>query len=258
MVATHSLEYNIKQKIYRKRTCSMQSNQEPYYESIAKISRAKKLINELKIEVETYFKNNSLVNTINDENNSLIGQSEIIFIFKFQQIPHEIRTIIGDIIHNIRSSLDIAACETARRNNNSDKNVYFPFSESEEKLDESIHKKKFYRAGEKAILVIKEIKPFKCGNILLRAIHDLDVTDKHKLLLPVPVQLESPAIMVKDENGMPIPPIVMPGHGKATLIFSNDTDIAGREIIPTLIEMISISSDIIGKLNSTTCNNIKI
>ena len=224
----------------------MQQTYESFYESKAKIIRAQKLLNELTSETEKYFESSQLVSTVE----SITETGEIQIVFKFELIPHEIRAIIGDIVHNIRSSLDIAACELARINNKSDKNVYFPFCDSEERLDETIKNKKFHRAGDKAISIIRELKPFTGGNTILRAIHDLDILDKHKLLIPIPVQLESPPIRIKDDNDMPITPEIMQGKGKSTLIFQRDEGDEILEVIPTLSEMISLVSCIIERFIS--------
>jgi hypothetical protein len=89
---------------------------------------------------------------------------------------------IGDIIHNLRSALDYLACDLARMNDKSTKGVHFPFAESEFELFKTngmVERKCFDRAGPWAVKILGDLAPYKGGNRLLRALHDLDVQDKH-------------------------------------------------------------------------------
>lgn len=90
--------------------------------------------------------------------------------------------IAGDALHNLRASLDLAACELARANGESDKNVHFPFAERAEDLDLMVKTKNFRRAGPDAVRLLHTLKPYTGGNIALRALHDLDVQDKHRTI----------------------------------------------------------------------------
>lgn len=93
-------------------------------------------------------------------------------------------TIVGDSIHNMRTALDLMASELARLNARSDKNVYFPFAESQDKLQTAIKSKSFDFAGADAVALLESFAPYRGGNDLLRAIHDLDIRDKHTALIP--------------------------------------------------------------------------
>lgn len=77
--------------------------------------------------------------------------------------------IAGDIVHNLRAALDQAACELVRIRGGNVKNVYFPFSDSETRLDEAIKSKNFDRAGADAVALLKTLRPYKGGNEVLRA-----------------------------------------------------------------------------------------
>lgn len=95
--------------------------------------------------------------------------------------------IVGDIIHNLRSSLDILICDIGRMLilDDADK-LSFPFAESKEELIEIIGKKTKLGAlssliGEKII----DIAPFEGGNKILYDLHKLDIMDKHRLLIPI-------------------------------------------------------------------------
>lgn len=103
-------------------------------------------------------------------------------------MPDEIPLILGDAIHNLRSALDLLIyemvgdkCETDRQR----KQVQFPFSKSAQILDATIKAKQVHLAGEKVVQKIKGLKPYPGGNEMLYGIHALDVTDKHKLIIPI-------------------------------------------------------------------------
>ena len=91
--------------------------------------------------------------------------------------------IVGDAIHNMRTALDLMASDLVRINEGNDKSVYFPFAGDETKLAAEIKKKNFDRAGDDAVALLRTFAPYKGGNESLRAIHDLDIEDKHRALI---------------------------------------------------------------------------
>lgn len=48
-----------------------------------------------------------------------------------------------------------------------------------------IHSKKFDRAADDVVDLLRYFKPYREGNTALRYVHDLDILDKHKALIPV-------------------------------------------------------------------------
>ena len=99
-------------------------------------------------------------------------------------VPTELATIIGDAIHNLRSTLDILASDVVRLNGQSNQGVYFPFAQRAADLDRQIKDKKFNRAHPDAVKLLRSFKPYPEGNKLLRALHELDIQDKHQALIP--------------------------------------------------------------------------
>jgi hypothetical protein len=47
--------------------------------------------------------------------------------------------IVGDIIHNLRAALDLAACDLVRIRGGNDNGVYFPFCNEPDELARSMH-----------------------------------------------------------------------------------------------------------------------
>ena len=106
--------------------------------------------------------------------------------------------VIGDAVHNLRSALDLLAfalvgdkCPTPGQR----RQVQFPFSASANGLEATIKSRQISRAGEKVVREIKKLKPYPGGNETLQAIHDLDLADKHKLIIPT---VASGAMMLAD------------------------------------------------------------
>lgn len=158
---------------------------------------------------------------------------------------------IGDAIHNLRSALDHLACDVVRLNGRNPKGVYFPFGTDPDTLETQIVEKHFDRAPAGAIQLLREQEPWRGGRLVLREIHDLDVKDKHELIIPV-MTVTSKAVvkgvpfilpgshchncgqpMETAHYEKPGTPIMM-GH----IFFDNDeTALARKEVFPTLTRL---------------------
>lgn len=97
--------------------------------------------------------------------------------------PNDIPLTIGDAVHNLRAALDLAACDAVRAKQKSHAGVKFPFAESAGKLEDYL-RREIKRAGPKVCDLIRSLRPFKGGNLRLRGLHDLDIMDKHQLIIP--------------------------------------------------------------------------
>lgn len=120
-----------------------------------------------------------------------------------EPLPPKLSAIAGDAVHNLRTALDLLACDLVRSAGGSTKGVYFPFAERETDLPEMIRKRNFQRAGAAAVRLVKELKPFPGGNVSLRGLHDLDILDKHKSLVPVLGAATSPTATIRFYGGEP-------------------------------------------------------
>ena len=153
---------------------------DPLYGPTLKIERSKCHISEFQETAQRF---------LGDRPYKLVAKSDAegtkLVIRVKKTIPLELSAIIGDAVHNLRSALDLLACDLVRRAGKSVDRVYFPFANNADDLGRVIKKRKLDRAGPKVVSLIKNLKPYKGGNGLLRAIHDLDIADKHKLLVPI-------------------------------------------------------------------------
>lgn len=118
--------------------------------------------------------------------------------------PANIDVIVGDVVHNLRAALDLTAVEVVASNGDSTKNVYFPFCNSQSELEGMIKTRNFDRASLAAQNALRALRPYKGGNEPLRALHDLDIQDKHHRLIPSACGITTPPVsVVLDEHGAP-------------------------------------------------------
>lgn len=99
--------------------------------------------------------------------------------------PANLPLILGDAIHNLRSALDIKMFELIGMRAEQPKNVQFPFASTAEKFEKTIKQREIYLAGNDVVSAISEFRPYPGGNDLLCGLHDLDIADKHRLILVI-------------------------------------------------------------------------
>ena len=100
-------------------------------------------------------------------------------------IPREISHLVGDVIHNLRASLDYAACDLAQLNGAKNVDgVYFPFGKTKETFEASASDK-LRKLSKEAKAHIHTLKPYRGGNEVLWLVHYLDLGDKHRRLTPI-------------------------------------------------------------------------
>lgn len=127
--------------------------------------------------------------------------------------PPELALALGDAIHNLRTSLDLLASNLVELNGMSPKGVYFPFALDAAGLKQQIKDKKFDRAGPKAVQLLHKIGPHHEGNKELRGLHDLDIMDKHKLILPVLHGFYASNVVLNGPSGKLVAEVSGPGDG---------------------------------------------
>jgi hypothetical protein len=145
-----------------------------------KIERAKSHITELDREIANFLSRDPyrLVLDSYDQRGWCCWRIHVI-----EDAPLTLSAMIGDAIHNLRTSLDHLAHNLVLLNQGNTHNVYFPFCNTETELDKVIKDRHLDQAGPGVVNIIKMIKPYRGGNDLLRLLHDLDIIDKHQLLL---------------------------------------------------------------------------
>jgi|SRR5215510_7255930 len=100
-------------------------------------------------------------------------------------IPDQLSTILGDAVHNLRSALDHLAWALVEVNGNSpNRATQFPINDNLASFKAAVPRC-LAGASDKAISAIKDLKPYKGGNHVLWTVHDLDIIDKHRLIVPI-------------------------------------------------------------------------
>jgi hypothetical protein len=159
--------------------------------------------------------------------------------------PKSFGAIVGDTIHNLRAALDLMAVELVAISSPNTDGVYFPFCDDADYLDAMIKKRNFHKAGPDAVEVLKDLKPFKGGNAALRALHDLDIQDKHHSLIPNVTALTTPKLTCDMSTGSPVIKVAEGSVPAVAVTFPKDSPLAGNEIVPTLHQLVKLVEGIL-------------
>lgn len=141
--------------------------------------------------------------------------------------------ILGDAVHNLRSALDLMATELTVIAGQDPNKAYFPFAKDLESLRKNQKFKAFAKSGADCAQLLETIAPYRGGNWALRALHDLDVQDKHRSLIP---SLKDIDFVLEGEIDLDDPA----NHSltaKAEVIlykFPEASPLAGKPIVPSL------------------------
>ena len=154
-----------------------------------KLDRAKDHQRDLEAEVRGYIdKKPYAVQTKRDPNTRRL----IYFVACAREVPPKISAIAGDVLQNLRSTLDHLAFELFKRGGGTGdgKHVYFPIFDDAAAYQSGSTGK---TAGMKqdAINAIHATKPYKGGNDLLWKLHRLNIVDKHRSLFTVGAAFQS-------------------------------------------------------------------
>ena len=100
-------------------------------------------------------------------------------------MPEDVPLILGDALHNLRTSLDFVSTAITRAAGKSVDYCKFPFRKTREEVIAAINGGLKETAPSSVIsAIVDEVKPYKGGNDALYTLHDLDIKDKHLLIVP--------------------------------------------------------------------------
>lgn len=151
-----------------------------------KIERAKKHISDLRRDVLTFF----------DVNPYKIGTKlkpeishYLLYIESIEPIPDNFSLLVGDAVHNLRTALDHLACQLVEAGGGTpNRDTYFPIygnPNGAQRYASAIGKGEINKMPIGAEKAINAVQPYITGDDTLLAIHQLDIADKHKLIIPV-------------------------------------------------------------------------
>jgi hypothetical protein len=178
----------------------------------AKRDRAKKQLDELKAESKAFFASNPYqIETKRDPQTKRC----VYFLSHVAETPISIACICGDVVHNLRSTLDHIAHQLVLSNKQlPTRFTSFPVGDDASKYASS-KSQKVEGMSKVAIGAIDALKPYKAGNDPLWQLSKLDNVDKHRTLITVGSAFRSfdstafmQASMAKlmAERGRPEPP----------------------------------------------------
>jgi hypothetical protein len=147
-----------------------------------KIERAKHHFRDLQALVERFLeaKPYRAVHYDDPHTGDLVHRVEV-----SNQPPRWWSAIAGDCIHNLRSALDLLVCEVVRaRGKRIKDNTGFTIAKSAEDF-EARYPRKVEGVPKVAVDLIKKAKPYQGADNPFWRLHQLDIEDKHKLLVPV-------------------------------------------------------------------------
>jgi len=151
--------------------------------SLLKVRRAKQHIADLEARSEMFFASNpsilSAVDDLEPGHRSIVARVG-------EPVPAEFALMLGDAIHNLRSSLDLLAWQIISPVAGVDeKQVGFPVGKNLEHFAKVIKSRQIEMTHRPDIVeAFLNTKAFDGGNDLLYGLHRLDIADKHKLVIP--------------------------------------------------------------------------
>jgi hypothetical protein len=146
-----------------------------------KVRRAESHIQELRSNAAEFLGSSPFLLEKNEETNG-----DLTFVLRINRdIPLVWSAIVGDIIHNLRSALDLLAWQLVIQSGNSPgKNTFFPISPQKNGFGRQLRGSLSGSASEMRKFV-RRLKPYSGGNEILCQLHALDIYDKHRLALIV-------------------------------------------------------------------------
>jgi hypothetical protein len=179
-----------------------------------KIERAKKHIADLQVAIvaqeNTY--------TVTIEHHPDTGAQSLVHEFPdFEEALFELSLIVGDAIHNLHSALDFAWYGTISRHlpDKISPSTKFPVRDSRQQLEAALHGIEVdTRCKPLFDCLVSVIQPYKGGhNEVIWTLHDLDISDKHLLLLELDPLGHIGGIAIRDSNGETSRGSSMPAKG---------------------------------------------
>jgi hypothetical protein len=142
----------------------LSSMKKPFRISKIKLERAERLIIELNDSFKTYLNNNPVTLLLNK------NSTPTLFDFSCAEPEEIVGTIVGDVLNNIRASLDVMASTMARLNGDASEAVQFPFAMAATDFSAESASHNFDKAGQHALHILRSVAKIHSGIRHLAAI----------------------------------------------------------------------------------------
>jgi hypothetical protein len=169
----------------------------------AKIERAKEQVGYLDGEITTLLSSGAY--TIEGQNQFELQR----YVFKLigPAVPLRIAVIAGEIVHHLASCFDHVVWALAKKNGLPDtKRSNFPVCQTPDKFKDAVRNGMIRGVSASEHPLIEALQPYRSHdppNSILQIVHDLDITDKHKLLAVVTHTLVMGNMLVFTKNDNP-------------------------------------------------------
>lgn len=140
------------------------SMKKPFLISNIKLDRAEKLITELSDSFKIYLNNNPLTLLLNKTS------TPILLDFSCEDPDAIVGTIVGDVLNNIRASLDVMAATMACLNGDASEAVQFPFDMAATDFSAESASHNFDKAGRHALHILRSVAKLNSKIMYLMAI----------------------------------------------------------------------------------------
>lgn len=155
---------------------------QPFEGPRRKVGRARRHVEELRGLLDPYLAD-IRIHAIHENGGDPVRRQDI-WRIQFNAAPDGLAEIVGDAVHNLRAALDVMIGDLVVLHGVKVKRARYPFAENEAKVGETFDRD-LENLGPEARAAIVATRPHKGGNVPLRWLHELDITDKHDALTPV-------------------------------------------------------------------------
>jgi hypothetical protein len=176
-----------------------------------KIERAKHHINDASLQINAYLEKRPLRLVCEFDSKAY---SVAHYIEVNEPVPKCVALTIGDAVHNLRAALDMTIFAMIGDKSTKPWTIQFPIARREDTLVSTMTSRQTNLAGENVVNYIKGLKPYHGGSEWISGLDDLDVTDKHKLILtvantaslaPALVAQINPSLQLRDYQRLVLP-----------------------------------------------------
>jgi hypothetical protein len=181
----------------------------------AKIERAKEQVQYLNVEVGKLLEG-GLYKVVGENQPE---RQRYAFKLVGPRVPDKIAVVAGEIIHHLRCCFDHFLWALAMRNGlSSNERITFPVCNTPEKFENAVKNGALKGVSRVHRPLIEAIQPYRSPDVAtstLQAIHDLDIADKHQLLVVVSHTLIMGNMLIITKNdadpasgfGIELPPL---------------------------------------------------
>lgn len=219
-----------------------------------KIERAEKHILELNIIAEGLSDSDSYSLSVEFH----AGKNHLRFtVNENKVISGEASVVIGDAIHNLRSTLDILYQQTLIRfGETPNKRTTFPIRDSRKELETALSEPKNKVPLDICNLIRDGVRPYPNGNYAIWALHHLDILDKHRFIIPIVAMSAYRDLRIENDQHVSFPgnchfitdspsrlfpielegnlTVIDKGHISAQMLFPPDVPCAGQRLVPVI------------------------